>query len=136
MNIPFDEMEKIKGGADFTDDAGITHKNKNLTNKPRKPKAYAYCSDTGYLETIIPVIKDVDILYHEATFLNDREKDAIEKQHSTTIQAATIAKKANAEKLIIGHYSARYDDLTPLLNEARSVFPETYLAEEGKMFEV
>jgi ribonuclease Z len=114
----------------------VTHKNAHLTNEPRKPKSYAYCSDTGYLETIIPVIKDVDILYHEATFLNDREKDALEKQHSTTIQAATIALKANAGKLIIGHYSARYDDLAPLLNEARSVFPETFLAEDGKIFEV
>ena len=136
MNIPFEEMDDIRGGADFTDETGVTHINAHLTNEPRKPKSYAYCSDTGYTETIIPLIKDVDILYHEATFLNDREKDAIEKQHSTTLQAATIALKAKAKKLLIGHYSARYDDLTPLLNEARSVFPETYLAEEGKMFEV
>jgi ribonuclease Z len=136
MNIPFEEMDDIRGGADFTDETGVTHINAHLTNEPRKPKSYAYCSDTGYTETIIPLIKDVDILYHEATFLNDREKDAIEKQHSTTLQAATIALKANAKKLLIGHYSARYDDLTPLLNEARSIFPETYLAEEGKMFEV
>jgi ribonuclease Z len=136
INIPVEEMEMIKDGADFTDEHGKTHKNEYLTHQPYEPQSFAYCSDTGYAESIIPVIKNVDILYHEATFMNEREKDAIEKQHSTTIQAATIALKADVGKLLIGHYSARYDELEPLLNEARSVFKETYLAEEGKTFEV
>ena len=136
INIPVEEMDKIKDGADYTDEHGTTYKNEQLTYKPYMPLSFAYCSDTGYTESIIPVIKNVDILYHEATFMNEREKDAAEKQHSTTIQAATIALKAKARKLLIGHYSARYDELEPLLNEARSVFKETYLAEEGKTFEV
>lgn len=136
MNIPFAEMDNIKAGADYTDEKGKTFKNEQLTYEPPTPLSYAYCSDTGYTETIIPIIKNVDILYHEATFLNEREKDAIEKMHSTTIQAATIALKANVSKLLIGHYSARYDELDPLLQEARSVFNETYLAEEGKSFEI
>ncbi|MCK4638337.1 MAG: ribonuclease Z, partial [Bacteroidales bacterium] len=79
----------------------------------------------------IPFIKDVDILFHEATFMQDKVKNAIENFHSTAIEAATIAKKAGVNKLIIGHYSARYKNAELLLNEAKSIFPNTILAEDG-----
>jgi len=94
-------------------------------------RSYAYCSDTAYNEEIIPWIREIDLLYHETTFMTDKAKVAAEKMHSTTIEAATIAKKSRVKKLLIGHFSARYDNLLPILEEARSVFPETYLAEDG-----
>jgi ribonuclease Z len=103
---------------------------------PPKPRSYAYCTDTAYDESILPYIKDVSLLYHEATFMHSMQKQAAEKMHSTTIEAATLAQKANAGKLLIGHYSARYDDLAPLVAEARSVFPETHPAEEGLILNI
>ncbi len=102
----------------------------------RHARSYAYCSDTSYCEDIIPFIHGVDLLYHEATFLHGMAKQAHEKFHSTAFEAATIAKKARVVKLLIGHFSARYDDLQPLLNEAREVFPCTELAEDGKKFDI
>ncbi len=97
-----------------------------------KPRSYAFCSDTSYDERIIECIKGVDLLYHEATFMHDMLPRAKETFHTTTIQAATIAKKAEVKKLMIGHYSARYKDLQPLLIEAKSVFENTILAVEGE----
>jgi ribonuclease Z len=104
--------------------------------EPPAPRSYAFCSDTAYFEDIIPVIQGATLLYHETTFMNNREANAADKFHSTTGQAATMALKAGAERLLIGHYSARYDDLQPLLAEARAVFPETELAVDGKYFEI
>ena len=98
--------------------------------------SFAYCSDTAYTETIIPYIKDVDMLYHEATFMEDMLKIAGEKYHSTARQAAEIARLAKVKKLLIGHYSARYTDVTPLLNEAKDVFPETFAAVEGVIMKI
>jgi ribonuclease Z len=95
------------------------------------PRSYAYCSDTAYSESLVPIIQGCDLLYHETTFMQNMAKNAREKMHSTTIEAATIAKKSKVKKLMIGHFSARYDDLQPLLEEAKSVFPETILAEDG-----
>jgi len=103
-------------------------------NPPRKvtiPRSFAYCCDTVYDPSIVPVIRNSSLLYHEATFLHDMEKAAEEKFHSTALQAAKIAFAAEVKKMIIGHFSARYETLQPLLDEARTVFPETYLAEEG-----
>jgi len=99
-------------------------------------KTFAYCSDTAYTETIIPYIKGVDLLYHEATFMQDMLKVAEEKYHSTAKQAAEIAKLAGVKTLLIGHYSARYSDVTPLLNEAQTVFRNTVAASEGVMIKV
>jgi len=107
------------------------------TKPPRKvtvPRSYAYCSDTGYSEEIIPIVRNVGMLYHEATFLNDLAAVAAEKLHSTALEAAMIASKASVGKLLIGHFSARYEDPEPLVAEARSVFPESYPAEEGKTY--
>jgi len=104
--------------------------------RKRHPRSYAYCSDTAYTEEIIPYIKGVDLLYHEATFLHEMAVTAREKFHSTAFEAATIAAKAGVKKLLIGHFSARYDDLKPLLDEASSVFPETILAAEGDTIDI
>jgi ribonuclease Z len=136
LKIPVEQIPLIKKGQDYTDESGKFFSNPQLTTDPLPPRSYAFCSDTIFQESVSDVVKDVDLLYHEASFLHDRLEMAREKFHSTTIEAATLALKANVKTLIIGHYSARYDDLQPLLNEARSIFKETYLASEGAMFVV
>ncbi|MDP4280919.1 MAG: ribonuclease Z [Bacteroidota bacterium] len=136
LNIPVEAMPGLKRGMDFTDSMGHIHLNKELTIDPPRPRSYVYCGDTSYTESIIPYIKDCNLLYHEATFMQDMVASAHEKKHSTAAEAATIALKAGAGKLLIGHYSARYDNLQPLLEEAKKIFPETYLAEEGKTYKI
>ena len=136
IKIPAWAYERIRKGEDFTDDNGIIYQNSALTFDPPPPRSYAYCSDTAYYEPVIQSIGNADLLYHEATFMNDREANAIDKFHSTAAQAAKIASLAGAKKLIIGHFSARYDELTPLLNEAKAVFEESYLVEEGMTFSI
>lgn len=131
-HIPVEQILAIKGGADFiTSDGELIPNNQLVTNK-LKPRSYAYCSDTCYDERIIEFIKGVDLLYHEATFLNEMLPRAKETFHSTALQAATIAQKAEVHQLMIGHYSARYRDLQPLLDEAQTVFSNTVLSIEGK----
>jgi ribonuclease Z len=136
LNIPVHMIAEIKNGTDFTDAKGRVHLNSELTLDPYPLRKYAFCSDTAYYENIIPVIKGADLIYHETTFLQNRAVNALEKFHSTTHEAATIALKAKAKQLIIGHYSARYDDLNPLIQEARSIFPATELALEGLKFSI
>lgn len=126
----------LKSGLDLILPNGNCIPNNDLTLPPLSPRIYAYCSDTGYTEDYLQYITNADLLYHEATFMADKIESAREKQHSTTIDAANIALKAKAKKLLIGHYSARYDELQPLLDETRTVFPESYLAEEGVVFHV
>jgi len=104
--------------------------------KKGRQRSFAYCTDTAYTEKIIPLVKNCDLLYHEATFTHDRQADATAKFHSTAREAATIAQKAGVKKLLIGHYSARYKELDGLLEEARAVFPETYLATDGLKFQI
>jgi ribonuclease Z len=135
-NIQVSEFPKIKAGADFVNSEGKVFCNKDITTNPPPARSFAYCSDTGFFEPVISEIRNVDLLYHEATFMSDMEQVAIEKFHSTARQAATIASKANARQLIIGHFSARYKKLDELLEEATSVFENTHLAEDGKVFEV
>lgn len=134
--IPYQQIPSIKAGAGFTTEDGKVIPNEELTSPSSKPKSYAFCSDTVYYEPIIPIIKEVDLLYHEATFTYADAPDASKKGHSNTIDAATIAKKANVGKLIIGHFSSRYNELEPLAEEARTVFENTEVAEEGKTFEL
>lgn len=129
--IPVEQIMAIKHGADLITSSGEIVPNIMLVNS-KKPRSYAYCSDTCYDESILEFIKGVNLLYHEATFMNDKLERAKETYHSTAIQAATIATKAEAGKLMIGHYSARYKDLQPLLDEAKSVFENTVLAIEGE----
>ena len=124
------DYHNLKRGKNIQLSDGYILKNENLT-KPAEPSvSYAFCSDTRYLESIIPIIKNVDILYHEATFLHDLKKMADYTGHSTALEAAKIARKANVKKLILGHFSNRYNDLSVFLNEACEIFPETYLPEQ------
>lgn len=134
--VPVAFYQELKNGKDFKTANGKIIPNSELTSDPKPARTYAFCSDTSYDERILTSLKDVDLLYHEATFLSDKEERAKETFHSTAAQAATIAKKANAKRLIIGHFSARYKNLYPLLEEARAVFPETTLAIEGDSFRI
>ena len=136
LQIPVHLIPKLRSGDDYIAPDGTVHPNKLITIDPPLPRSYAFCSDTAYFEDIIAVVKGASLLYHETTFMNDRITNATDKYHSTTGQAATIALKAGAKKLLIGHYSARYDDLKPLLDEARAVFPDTELAVDGCVFEI
>lgn len=107
-----------------------------LSLKPAALRSYAYCSDTGFKPELSEQLQHVDLLYHEATFMEDMRKRAKETLHSTAKQAAEIARSSNVNKLIIGHFSTRYDDLEGLLSEARSIFKNTDLALEGEAFEI
>ena len=135
-NIPIREINNIKNGADFITPQGIAIPNKRLTTPPNPQRSYAYCSDTAYDESIVPYIKGVDLLYHEATFAESEIARTKKTGHSTARQAAEIAKLAEVKKLVIGHFSSRYKDLNPLLEEAKAVFPNTELAEEKKTFQI
>jgi len=130
-NIPVKELRSIKQGADFVTEEGKVVPNTHLTRPAEPARSYAYCSDTAYSEQIVPIIEGVDLLYHESTFSESDVKRAKETGHSTALQAAEIAKLANVKKLMLGHFSARYPDNQILLNEARKVFPNTVLANEG-----
>ncbi len=125
---------KLKQGEDFVTEEGETIPNAVLTIKPEEPKSYAYCSDTLAGEEYLPQIENVNLLYHEATFMDDLLARAKETHHTTALQAGEIAQKAQVKKLLIGHFSARYKTLEGLLEEARSVFGQTELAIEGKVF--
>lgn len=131
--LSFEEINILKSGRDvFGDNNQVKYAYQDYTLPPLKPRAYAYCSDTRYNESVLPHIETVDLLYHESTFLSDQEERAHETYHSSARQAATIALKANVGKLIIGHFSIRYKDLSPLLDEAREIFPNSHLAIEGE----
>ncbi|MFC4815764.1 ribonuclease Z [Flavobacterium sp. GCM10023249] len=127
--------QNIKNGKDITLDDGRIIPNEVLTFDPPEPKSYAFCSDTMYSESIIPIIKDVDVLYHEATFLDSEEHLAEKTMHSTAKEAARIALKANVGQLVLGHYSTRYDSIELFKEEAQSVFKNTILGDDGAYFE-
>ena len=135
-NIPVIDREAIKNGGDFCSEDGVVVPNQEITLSPPAPRSYAYCSDTAYFESVVNDVADVDLLYHEATFMDSHIERAEETYHSTAKQAATIAYKANVKQLVLGHFSARYKELEPLLMEARTIFQNTELAEDGKVFEV
>lgn len=128
------DYQNIKNGKDFKTRDNQTIPNAVLTLDPPKILQYAYCSDTVYDERIIPIIEGVDLLYHESTFLEDREDLAAKTKHATALQAATIAKKANVNQLILGHYSSRYKNLQLFLEEAQQEFENVSLAEAGKKY--
>jgi ribonuclease Z len=136
LSIPTEMIPLIKKGQSYTDKKGIVYSAEELTTEADHPKVYSYCSDTVCSWRYIEYITNSDLLYHEATFMNDMIGRAEETFHTTALQAGEIAVKANVKKLLIGHFSARYRDLEPLLDEARSIFPETSLAIEGKTFEI
>ena len=130
-NIPIDNLKSIKNGENYIMEDGRVILNNELTIENKKASSYAFCSDTKYSESIIEKIKGVSLLYHEATFMNDRKNRAEETNHSTTIDAAKIAKQAQVKQLLIGHFSQRYRDENMLLEESKSVFKNTLLAKQG-----
>lgn len=131
------QIGTLKRGEDILDDDGnLLHKNEEFTLPPKKSRCYAFCSDTKFNEEIVPIVENADLLYHEATFMNDMEERASHTFHSTAAQAAKIAKMANVSRLLIGHFSTRYKELQPLLEEAKVEFPSVELAEEGKVFSI
>ena len=135
-NIPIREINDIKSGSDFTTHEGEIIPNERLTTPADPQRTYAYCSDTVYDESVVSYIKGVDVLYHEATFAESELARATKTGHSTARQAAEIAKLAEVKKLVIGHFSSRYTNLNPLLEQAQAVFPNTELAKEGKIIEL
>lgn len=126
---------KLKQGADVENEDGVLIKNEDVTLDPIPNKSYAFCSDTVYNEAIIPIIRNVSVLYHESTFLDKNEALCQPTKHSTARQAATIAKKANVETLILGHYSTRYNGYDQFKSEAETVFKNVLLSQDGKSFE-
>ncbi len=128
--------QKIKNGKDITLEDGRIIPNAELTFDPIPSKSYAFCSDTAYHEPIIPIIKNVDVLYHESTFLESEQNFAEKTLHSTAKEAAKIALKANVKQLILGHYSTRYESLVLFREEAETIFSEVLLADDGTTFEL
>lgn len=128
--VPVYELNRIKNGADYVTPEGETVPNSRLTTPAEPPRSYAYCSDTIYVPSVVEQIKGVDLLFHEATFADEDAPRAKETFHTTAAQAAELAKNAGVKRLLIGHFSARYEDETVLLQEASAVFPDTRLAKE------
>ena len=135
-HIPVAQLHLIRQGADFVNAEGELIPNDRITAPPNPVVSYAYCSDTAYHEALIPLLQDVDVLYHEATFAESEVKRARQTLHSTAREAATIARKAGVGKLLIGHYSARYHNKELLLNEAREVFENTELTSDMQTFAI
>lgn len=133
-NIDMAYYRKLKQGFDVINKDGVLIDNNKVTTAPKPTKSYAFCSDTAYNESIIPIINGVDVLYHESTFLEQHAKLAPQTKHSTARQAALIAKKANVKILILGHFSTRYDNLKDFKTEAQSIFHTVKLAADGKRF--
>jgi len=134
--VPVSRIAAIKDGDDFVTREGEIIANRFFTRPAEPPRRYAYCLDTAYYEKIIPIIEGVDTLYHEATFSHKDIVRAKETYHSSAQQAAMIAKSAQVKKLVIAHFSARIMDETILLDEAKEVFPNTVLANEGMTLKV
>ncbi|RYY45923.1 MAG: ribonuclease Z [Chitinophagaceae bacterium] len=132
--IPSAYYEALQKGADYTTKKGTIISNIDLTTANSPAKAYAYCADTLYDESIVDKVKQVDLLYHEATYLKAFATQAAERYHSTTEEAASIAKQAKAKKLIIGHFSSKYEVLDEFLVESCAIFPNTELALEGTCY--
>ena len=128
-------FQNIKNGKDIILENGTTIANSELTFDPEKPRSYAFCSDTIYNESIIPIIKNVDFLYHETTFLESESELAKKTMHSTAQEAAKIAKLANCNHLILGHYSTRYESIEFFKQEAQIIFKNVLLANDGEVFE-
>lgn len=129
--IPVAFFEKLKDGEDYTNQRGELIKNDWVTDAAPKEKVYAYCGDTRYDESLLHYITNADLVYHESTYLDNQREKAEARFHSTSKQAAALALKANAGKLLLGHFSSRYEKLDEFQNEAQTIFAHAYLAEEG-----
>ena len=134
--IPVSRINLIKNGADFVTADGDVIPNERLTTPPNRPRSYAYLCDTAPTASVVPLIQGVDVLYHDATFATSETGRAQATFHSTAAQAAAIASQAGVGELVLGHYSSRYSDETPLLEEALALFPHTLLATEGLTVEI
>lgn len=134
FKLPFHLMDDFKKGEDYIAKDGKRIPNNLITIDPHKARSYAYCSDTEYVESNIELLRGTDLLYHESTFTENSLARAVVTKHSTAKQAATFAQKAEVKKLLLGHYSAKYEDLEPLLEEAKNVFPQSYLSIEGQKY--
>lgn len=130
-HVPHDFYQELQLGKDYITPQGIVVPNATLTTEGSHAASYAYCADTAYTESICPHIRDVDMVYHETTYLAEHDEKATQRFHSTTLHAAAIAQKAGAKKLLIGHYSSRYEDIRVFEQEARTIFPETQASQEG-----
>jgi ribonuclease Z len=129
--IPVSSIQSIRNGADFVNADGTRIANSQLAYATLPVYSYAYCSDTCYDQQVINQVRNASLLYHESTFTEEMRQRANETHHSTAMDAGKVAEQAGVGKLVLGHYSARYTDLQPLLDEARSVFPNSVLAYEG-----
>jgi ribonuclease Z len=136
LEIPVSQINNIKNGAGWTTPEGRTYSHEELTTPAEPTRAYAYCSDTRYVPTLHELIAGVDLLYHESTYCRDSQHRAEAYWHSTAADAATVAREAGVKKLLLGHYSSRYPDENAFLNEAREIFPESYLTNENDIFYV
>jgi ribonuclease Z len=136
LQIPPEHRQLIKKGFPFTDSSGKVHQPEDLTLPAEEERSFAYCSDTICDWSYLDQIKGVNLLYHESTFMHDMLARAEETFHTTALQAGEIANRAEVKQLLIGHFSARYRELSPILEEARQVFPNTELAIEGQKFEI
>ncbi len=134
--IPITFFSSLQEGQDYIREDGTRVPNTRVTLDPPTEKSYAFCADTLYEESIIPSITGCDLIYHETTYMEDQRERALNRFHSTTLQAATIAKKAGVKKLLIGHFSSKYVHIEPFAEECRTVFPNTELALEGNTFSV
>jgi len=134
--IPVAQLQKIKHGEDFVTSDGKVIANSEITFPRTKSFSYGYCSDTAYNEKIIPQLKNVDVLFHESTFVDEHAGRAKDTFHSTARQAAEIAKNTNAGKLVLGHFSVRYKTTDKFLSEAKEEFENTELAEDGKIIKL
>jgi len=135
-DIPTMRIPSIKKGEDFITNDGIVIKNKDITTPPPEPLSYAYCSDTRYFSRLASFVKSVDLLYHEATFEKNLKELAKTVSHSTTHDAAKVALDAGVKNLIIGHFSARYKNISALVDEAREIFPRTFPAIDGTTYDI
>ncbi|MBR6660564.1 MAG: ribonuclease Z [Bacteroidales bacterium] len=130
------EIALLKNGENVIRENGEVLENEYYTYLPFTPRSYAHCSDTAPFEGEADLVKGVSLLYHEATFMDDLASMAKATCHSTTYQAAKVARDANVGKLIVGHYSSRYSDLDKIIKEVREIFPNSELSKEGKVFEI
>lgn len=136
FEIPVSQINNIKNGAGWETPDGKTLTHEQLTMPADPPRAYAYCCDTRYMPTLHQQVEGVDLLYHDSTYDTSREAKAKLYYHSTARQAAMVARDAHVGKLVLGHFSKRYDDENVLLKDAKAVFPNTILANEGLVIPV
>ena len=134
--VPASFFDNLKWGIDYTTQRGELIKNEWVTEPAVKPKSYAYSADTIYDEQLVDKVRKVDMLYHETTYLKDLEARALSRFHATTIQAAAIARMANVGRLLIGHFSSKYEKLDVFEQEAREIFRNTDIAVEGVTYNV